>query len=222
MENVLEAQNLSKVYKTGEVKVSAIKGINLAIERGLFYSIIGKSGSGKSTLLHLLSGLDKPTSGKVLIDGVDIHKLKDNELSKLRRQKMGFVFQSYNLLPEFCVEENIKMPLYLNKNNPDKRYIKKIMEMLDIADLRLKFPNQLSGGEQQRVALARALAARPSIIFADEPTGNLDVETSKKFIYLLKAMQREFDQTVLLVTHDMEIAEQADKSIRLQDGMIIG
>jgi len=222
MENVLEAQNLSKVYKTGEVKVSAIKGINLAIERGLFYSIIGKSGSGKSTLLHLLSGLDKPTSGKVLIDGVDIHKLKDNELSKLRRQKMGFVFQSYNLLPEFCVEENIKMPLYLNKNNPDKRYIKKIMEMLDIADLRLKFPNQLSGGEQQRVALARALAARPSIIFADEPTGNLDVETSKKVIYLLKAMQREFDQTVLLVTHDMEIAEQADKSIRLQDGMIIG
>lgn len=219
---VLEVQNLSKVYKTGEVKVSAIKGINLAIERGLFYSIIGKSGSGKSTLLHLLSGLDKPTSGKVLIDGVDIHKLKDNELSKLRRQKMGFVFQSYNLLPEFCVEENIKMPLYLNKNNPDKRYIKKIMEMLDIADLRLKFPNQLSGGEQQRVALARALAARPSIIFADEPTGNLDVETSKKVIYLLKAMQREFDQTVLLVTHDMEIAEQADKSIRLQDGMIIG
>ena len=219
---VLEVQNLSKVYKTGEVKVSAIKGINLAIERGLFYSIIGKSGSGKSTLLHLLSGLDKPTSGKVLIDGVDIHKLKDNELSKLRRQKMGFVFQSYNLLPEFCVEENIKMPLYLNKNNPDKRYIKKIMEMLDIADLRLKFPNQLSGGEQQRVALARALAARPSIIFADEPTGNLDVETSKKVIYLLKAMQREFDQTVLLVTHDMEIAEQADKTIRLQDGMIIG
>lgn len=222
MSNVLEAQNLSKVYKTGEVKVSAIKGIHLAIKRGLFYSIIGKSGSGKSTLLHLLSGLDKPTSGKVLMEGVDIHKLKDSELSKLRRQKMGFVFQSYNLLPEFCVEENIKMPLYLNKNNPDKRYIKKIMEMLDIADLRLKFPNQLSGGEQQRVALARALAARPSIIFADEPTGNLDVETSKKVIYLLKAMQRELDQTVLLVTHDMEIAEQADKSIRLQDGMIIG
>ncbi|MCB6200887.1 ABC transporter ATP-binding protein [Extibacter muris] len=222
MANVLEVQNLSKVYKTGEVKVSAIKGIHLAIERGLFYSIIGKSGSGKSTLLHLLSGLDKPTSGKVLIEGVDIHKLKDSELSKLRRQKMGFVFQSYNLLPEFCVEENVKMPLYLNKNNPDNRYIKKIMEMLDIADLRLKYPNQLSGGEQQRVALARALAARPSIIFADEPTGNLDVETSKKVIYLLKALQRELDQTVLLVTHDLEIAEQADKSIRLQDGMIIG
>ncbi|WP_330647633.1 ABC transporter ATP-binding protein [[Clostridium] hylemonae] len=211
-----------KIYNTGGRKFSAIKGIDLKIEKGLFYTIIGKSGSGKSTLLHMLSGLDKPTAGHVFIDGVDIHKIKDSELAKLRRQKIGFVFQSYNLLPEFCAEENIKMPLYLNRKVPDKKYIKEIMRRLEITDLKLKFPNQLSGGEQQRVAIARALAAKPSIIFADEPTGNLDEATGKKVMNLLRTMQQEFHQTVLLVTHDTEIAGQADKLIRLQDGMIIG
>ncbi|BDF05613.1 ABC transporter ATP-binding protein [[Clostridium] hylemonae] len=222
MEVVLEAKKLMKIYNTGGRKFSAIKGIDLKIEKGLFYTIIGKSGSGKSTLLHMLSGLDKPTAGHVFIDGVDIHKIKDSELAKLRRQKIGFVFQSYNLLPEFCAEENIKMPLYLNRKVPDKKYIKEIMRRLEITDLKLKFPNQLSGGEQQRVAIARALAAKPSIIFADEPTGNLDEATGKKVMNLLRTMQQEFHQTVLLVTHDTEIAGQADKLIRLQDGMIIG
>lgn len=222
MEVVLVAKKLMKIYNTGGRKFSAIKGIDLKIEKGLFYTIIGKSGSGKSTLLHMLSGLDKPTAGHVFIDGVDIHKIKDSELAKLRRQKIGFVFQSYNLLPEFCAEENIKMPLYLNRKVPDKKYIKEIMRRLEITDLKLKFPNQLSGGEQQRVAIARALAAKPSIIFADEPTGNLDEATGKKVMNLLRTMQQEFHQTVLLVTHDTEIAGQADKLIRLQDGMIIG
>lgn len=222
MEAVLEAKKLMKIYNTGGRKFSAIKGIDLKIEKGLFYTIIGKSGSGKSTLLHMLSGLDKPTAGHVFIDGVDIHKIKDSELAKLRRQKIGFVFQSYNLLPEFCAEENIKMPLYLSRKVPDKKYIKEIMRRLEITDLKLKFPNQLSGGEQQRVAIARALAAKPSIIFADEPTGNLDEATGKKVMNLLRTMQQEFHQTVLLVTHDTEIAGQADKLIRLQDGMIIG
>ena len=222
MEVVLEAKKLMKIYNTGGRKFSAIKGIDLKIEKGLFYTIIGKSGSGKSTLLHMLSGLDKPTAGHVFIDGVDIHKIKDSELAKLRRQKIGFVFQSYNLLPEFCAEENIKMPLYLNRKVPDKKYIKEIMRRLEITDLKLKFPNQLSGGEQQRVAIARALAAKPSIIFADEPTGNLDEATGKKVMNLLRTMQQEFHQTVLLVTHDTEIAGQADKLIRLQDGMIRG
>ncbi|BFL13490.1 ABC transporter ATP-binding protein [[Clostridium] hylemonae] len=222
MEVVLEAKKLMKIYNTGGRKFSAIKGIDLKIEKGLFYTIIGKSGSGKSTLLHMLSGLDKPTAGHVFIDGVDIHKIKDSELAKLRRQKIGFVFQSYNLLPEFCAEENIKMPLYLNRKVPNKKYIKGIMRRLEITDLKLKFPNQLSGGEQQRVAIARALAAKPSIIFADEPTGNLDEATGKKVMNLLRTMQQEFHQTVLLVTHDTEIAGQADKLIRLQDGMIIG
>ena len=213
---------MMKIYNTGGRKFSAIKGIDLKIEKGLFYTIIGKSGSGKSTLLHMLSGLDKPTAGHVFIDGVDIHKIKDSELAKLRRQKIGFVFQSYNLLPEFCAEENIKMPLYLSRKVPDKKYIKEIMRRLEITDLKLKFPNQLSGGEQQRVAIARALAAKPSIIFADEPTGNLDEATGKKVMNLLRTMQQEFHQTVLLVTHDTEMAGQADKLIRLQDGMIIG
>lgn len=222
MDVVLEAKKLKKTYNTGGRKFSAIKGIDLKIEKGLFYTIIGKSGSGKSTLLHMLSGLDKPTAGHVFIDGVDIHKIKDSELAKLRRQKIGFVFQSYNLLPEFCAEENIKMPLYLSRKVPDKKYIKEIMRRLEITDLKLKFPNQLSGGEQQRVAIARALAAKPSIIFADEPTGNLDEATGKKVMNLLRTMQQEFHQTVLLVTHDTEIAGQADKLIRLQDGMIIG
>lgn len=222
MEVVLEAKKLMKIYNTGGRKFSAIKGIDLKIEKGLFYTIIGKSGSGKSTLLHMLSGLDKPTAGHVFIDGVDIHKIKDSELAKLRRQKIGFVFQSYNLLPEFCAEENIKMPLYLSRKVPDKKYIKEIMRRLEITDLKLKFPNQLSGGEQQRVAIARALAAKPSIIFADEPTGNLDEATGKKVMNLLRTMQQEFHQTVLLVTHDTEMAGQADKLIRLQDGMIIG
>lgn len=164
---ILSAKNLQKIYDMGEVKVEAVKNISLDIEKGYFYAIIGKSGSGKSTLLHLLSGFDKPTKGIVKIAGEDIHKMKDAKLSAMRREKMGFIFQSYNLLPEFCVEENIRIPLYLNHTKVDKHYIRGLMEKLGIYELRFKFPSQLSGGEQQRVAIARALAAQPDIVFAD-------------------------------------------------------
>lgn len=221
MKVVLKAKNLTKTYQLGETKLQALKGINLEIEKGYFYSIIGKSGSGKSTLLHLLSGFDRPTKGKVLINNIDIHKIKDKELSELRRKKIGFVFQSYNLLPEFCVEENIKMPLYLDHIVPNERFIKKVMKELGIINLRLKFPSQLSGGEQQRVAIARALAAKPSIIFADEPTGNLDQQSGRAVLELFQYMREVFGQTILLVTHDLDIANQADRIIRIQDGKIV-
>lgn len=221
MKVVLKAKNLTKTYQLGETKLQALKGVNLEIEKGYFYSIIGKSGSGKSTLLHLLSGFDRPTKGKVLINNIDIHKIKDKELSELRRKKIGFVFQSYNLLPEFCVEENIKMPLYLDHIVPNERFIKKVMKELGIINLRLKFPSQLSGGEQQRVAIARALAAKPSIIFADEPTGNLDQQTGRVVLELFKYMREVFGQTILLVTHDLDIANQADRIIKIQDGKIV-
>lgn len=219
---ILSARNLQKIYNMGEVKVPAVKDISLDIEKGYFYAIIGRSGSGKSTLLHLLSGFDKPTKGTVKIDGKNIHKMKDAQLSAMRREKMGFVFQSYNLLPEFCVEENIRMPIYLNHAKADKGYIRKLMETLGIYELRLKFPSQLSGGEQQRTAIARALAAQPDIIFADEPTGNLDQQSGRDVLRLLKIMKRELGQTIVLVTHDMEIAQTADRMIEIQDGMIKG
>lgn len=203
------------------MKVEAVKNISLEIEEGYFYAIIGKSGSGKSTLLHLLSGLDEPTRGTVLIEGKDIHKMKDGEMSALRREKIGFVFQSYNLLPEFCAEENIRMPLYLNHTKPNKAYIRDLMKTLGIYDLRLKFPSQMSGGEQQRVAIARALAAQPDIVFADEPTGNLDQQSGKDVLSLLKMMKEKWNQTILLVTHDMEIAQVADRIIEIRDGMVV-
>lgn len=219
---ILSARNLQKIYNMGEVKVPAVKDISLDIEKGYFYAIIGRSGSGKSTLLHLLSGFDKPTKGTVKIGGKDIHKMKDAQLSAMRREKMGFVFQSYNLLPEFCVEENIRMPIYLNHAKADKGYIRRLMETLGIYELRLKFPSQLSGGEQQRAAIARALAAQPDIIFADEPTGNLDQQSGRDVLRLLKVMKKELGQTIVLVTHDMEIAQTADRIIEIQDGMIKG
>lgn len=219
---ILSAKNLQKIYSMGEVKVPAVKDISLDIEKGYFYAIIGRSGSGKSTLLHLLSGFDKPTKGTVSIGGKNIHKMRDVQLSAMRREKMGFVFQSYNLLPEFCVEENIRMPLYLNHEKADKGYIRRLMEILGIYELRLKFPGQLSGGEQQRAAIARALAARPDIIFADEPTGNLDQQSGRDVLRLLKIMKKELGQTIVLVTHDMEIAQTADRVIEIQDGMIKG
>lgn len=219
---ILSARNLQKIYNMGEVKVPAVKDISLDVEKGYFYAIIGRSGSGKSTLLHLLSGFDKPTKGTVKIGGKDIHKMKDAQLSAMRREKMGFVFQSYNLLPEFCVEENIRMPIYLNHAKADKGYIRRLMETLGIYELRLKFPSQLSGGEQQRAAIARALAAQPDIIFADEPTGNLDQQSGRDVLRLLKVMKKELGQTIVLVTHDMEIAQTADRIIEIQDGMIKG
>lgn len=218
---ILSAKNLNKTYDMGEVKVEAVKNISLEIEKGYFYAIIGKSGSGKSTLLHLLSGFDKPTKGMVYIGGENIHKMKDAKRSALRREKMGFVFQSYNLLPEFCVEENISMPLYLNHSKPKEGYIQNLMETLGIYELRLKFPSQLSGGEQQRVAIARALVAEPDIVFADEPTGNLDQQSGRDVLELFKMMKKKWGQTILLVTHDVEIARNADRIIEIRDGMVV-
>jgi putative ABC transport system ATP-binding protein len=221
MEVILSAKHLNKTYDMGEVKVEAVKDISLEIEKGYFYAIIGKSGSGKSTLLHLLSGFDKPTKGSVYMGGEDIHKMKDAKLSAMRREKMGFVFQSYNLLPEFCVEENISIPLYLNHSKPKEGYIQELMKALGIYELRLKFLSQLSGGEQQRVAIARALVAQPDIVFADEPTGNLDQQSGRGVLELLKMMKEKWGQTLLLVTHDMEIAQNADRIIEIQDGVIV-
>ena len=221
MDYILRAKNLSKTYGVGEGKVEAVKGIDLEIEKGYFYTIIGKSGSGKSTLLHLLSGFDKPTEGKVIFQNKNIHKLKDREISKIRQEKFGFVFQAYNLLPEFCVEENIKMPAYISNSKIDRKYMTALMRLLEIDHLRIKFPNQLSGGEQQRAAIARALIMRPDIIFADEPTGNLDQKSGEKVIQILQYMKYELGQTILLVTHDRDIAKQADRIIRIQDGRII-
>lgn len=221
MEVILSARNLQKTYDTGGMKVEAVKNISLDIEKGYFYAIIGKSGSGKSTLLHLLGGFDTPTKGTVKIGGENIHKMKDAKLSALRREKMGFVFQSYNLLPEFCVEENIRMPLYLNHVKPEKGAIRELMKKLGIEGLRLKFPSQLSGGEQQRVAIARALVAQPDIVFADEPTGNLDQQSGRDVLGLLKMMNEKWGQTILLVTHDMEIAQDAGRMIEIRDGMAV-
>ena len=221
MDIILEAKHLYKIYNMGEVEVHAVDGIDLCIERGRFYAIVGKSGSGKSTLLHLLSGLDRPTKGRVLIDKMDISKMKDAELSMMRRRKIVFVWQSYQLLQEFCVEENIKMPLYLEEKKEDSRYIRYIMEKLEIIDLRLKFPSQLSGGEQQRTAIARALVAKPDIIFADEPTGNLDQKTGREVLKVFRNIQRMLGQTILLVTHDMEIAQLADEIIHMEDGVVL-
>lgn len=221
MSVILKAENLVKTYDMGETKVQAVRGVDLEIHEKTFYAIVGKSGSGKSTLLHLLSGFDKPTEGTVLLDGVNIHKMKDKEIAEIRRKKFGFVFQAYNLLPEFCAEENIKMPLYLDAAKVDEDYIEEIMKKLGIIDLRFKFPCQLSGGEQQRVAIARALAVKPRLIFMDEPTGNLDQKSGQEVLELLELTKEQFGQSILLVTHDLEIASLADQVIHIQDGIIV-
>lgn len=221
MSVILRAENLVKNYDLGETKVQAIRGIDLEIEENTFYSIVGKSGSGKSTLLHVLSGFDKPTEGLVFFEGKNIYKMKSRELAEIHRKKIGFVFQSYHLLPEFCAEENIKMPLYLDNTTDYQSYVEELMEKLGIVDLRLKFPCQMSGGEQQRVAIARALVAKPKIIFADEPTGNLDGKSAHEVLELLQCVQEEFGQSILLVTHDLEIAGKADKIIHIQDGILV-
>lgn len=217
---ILRTNQLEKIYSSGENAVHALKHVDISIEEGTFNAIIGKSGSGKSTLLHVISGLDHPTSGEVFLEGENIHAMTDKELSALRRQKFGFVFQSYNLLSEFCVEENIKMPLFLDKRPCDEAYIEEIMKSLGILEKRYKFPDELSGGQQQRVALARALANKPRIIFADEPTGNLDKKTGEEVLELLIDTKKRFQQTILLVTHDLDIARLADRVIQIEDGEI--
>lgn len=220
--DILITKQLKKYYEMGENIVKALDGVDISVQKGEFIAIVGKSGSGKSTLLHILGGLDTLTSGKVLIDGNDISQMKKDELTIFRRRKIGFVFQNYNLLPLMNVYENVVLPIKLDGISPDKEYVNQIIEMLGLKEKRYAMPNQLSGGQQQRVALARALAAKPAIILADEPTGNLDSRTSQDVLGLIKISSERFAQTVVMITHNDEIAQMAGRIIRLQDGVICG
>ena len=218
--NILSTHNLTKTYGTGDNVVHALTDVSLDIEEGKFVSIIGSSGSGKSTLLNLLGGLDRPTSGDVILDGKAIFEMDDEALTIFRRRKIGFVFQNYNLVPILNVYENIVLPIELDGTKIDTAYVDIIMDVLGLSEKKFSMPNQLSGGQQQRVAIARALAAKPSIILADEPTGNLDSKTSMDVIALLKLTGKEFAQTIVMITHNEEIATMADQMIRIEDGRI--
>ncbi len=218
--NILSTHNLTKTYGTGDNVVHALTDVSLDIEEGKFVSIIGSSGSGKSTLLNLLGGLDRPTSGDVILDGKAIFEMDDEALTIFRRRKIVFVFQNYNLVPILNVYENIVLPIELDGTKIDTAYVDKIMDVLGLSEKKFSMPNQLSGGQQQRVAIARALAAKPSIILADEPTGNLDSKTSMDVIALLKLTGKEFAQTIVMITHNEEIATMADQMIRIEDGRI--
>lgn len=219
--SILQTENLTKIYGDGENAVHALRGINLTVEKGEFTAIVGTSGSGKSTLLHMLGGLDRPTTGKVMVDRKDIFTLSEEELTIFRRRKIGFVFQSYNLVPILNLYENIVLPLELDGKKIDRGYIDQIAETLGLKDRLEALPNQLSGGQQQRVAIARALAGNPSIILADEPTGNLDSKTSQDVLSLLKVTSEKFGQTIVMITHNEEIAQMADRIIHIEDGCII-
>ena len=218
---ILETKDLKKQYGTGDTAVHALAGVNLSVENGEFVAIVGTSGSGKSTLLHMLGGLDRATSGKVYVDGKDIFSLKDEELTIFRRRKIGFVFQAFILVPVLSVYENIVLPLQLDGRTIDETYLNQIVEALGLQEKLQALPNQLSGGQQQRVAIARALAAKPAIILADEPTGNLDSRTSQDVMGLLKTTSSKFSQTIVMITHNGEIAQLADRIIRIEDGCIV-
>lgn len=217
---ILKAVDIEKTYGKGQLKVEALKSTNLEIEEGVFHAIIGKSGSGKSTLLHILGGLDKPTWGKLYLENESVFDLKDKELAILRRRRIGFVFQSFNLLQEHTVVENILMPIHLDSREVDEEHFNKVISTLGIGEKLNYYPDELSGGERQRVAIARALVSKPAIILADEPTGNLDEKTGDEVIKLIKDLAKEFNQTIVLVTHDLEIAQNADRVITLIDGEI--
>lgn len=219
---MLKVENLKRYYKTNDVEVRALDGVSFEVKKGEFISIIGASGSGKSTLLHLLGGLDYPTSGKVLIDGTDIYALKDDERTIFRRRNIGFVFQSYNLLPMLNVYENIIISFGLDGDAVDKKYVDSVIDILEISDQKYKMPNELSGGQQQRVAIARALVTKPSLILADEPTGNLDSKSSSQVVYLLKKINKELGNTILMITHDDAVAQAAEKTLRIEDGRLVG
>ena len=220
--SILKTVELKKYYGSSENEVHALNGVNFSVEEGEFVSIVGTSGSGKSTLLHMLGGLDRPTSGKVFVDGKDIFSLKDEELTIFRRRKIGFVFQSYNLVPVLNVYENNVLPIELDGNKVDKGYVKELINTLGIKEKLDNLPNQLSGGQQQRVAIARALAAKPAIVLADEPTGNLDSRTSQDVLGLLKVTGDKFGQTIVMITHNPELAQLADRIVRIEDGLIQG
>lgn len=219
--SILKTDELKKYYGTGENQVRALDGVSFQVEKGEFVSVVGTSGSGKSTLLHMLGGLDRPTSGKVIIDGQDLSELKDDALCIFRRRKIGFVFQNYNLVPSLNVYENIVLPVQLDGRVPDEAFLKTIVDTLGISEKLNSLPNNLSGGQQQRVAIARALVAKPAIILADEPTGNLDSKTSQDVLGLLKISSNKFAQTIVMITHDEEIAQLADRIVRIEDGKIL-
>lgn len=216
----IEAKDLSKIYGTGESRVTALDRANLEIASGDFISIMGPSGSGKSTLLHLLSGLDQPTSGSLTYGGKDIYTFRDKELSAFRRQRIGFIFQQFNLLPVLTAKENIIMPLLLDKKQPDEAYLAQLAKLLGIQDRLTHLPHELSGGQQQRVAIARALIAKPDIIFADEPTGNLDSKSGSEVMEMLKSIWRTMGKTLVIITHDKRIAQMAEREFQIIDGVL--
>lgn len=219
--NILSTNNLTKYYGAKPLLVKALDGISLEIEQGSFTAIVGTSGSGKSTLLHMLGGLDTPTGGSVCVDGQELSGMEKNELAIFRRRKIGFIFQNYNLMPNLTVYDNIVLPVELDGRSVDKEYLATIAKILGLEDKLNRKPNKLSGGQQQRVAIARALVAKPAIILADEPTGNLDSHTSQEVIGLLKTTSEKFHQTIAMITHNEEIAQSADRTIRIEDGKIV-
>ena len=218
---ILETKDLKKYYGSGDTLVKALDGINLSVENGEFVAIVGTSGSGKSTLRHMLGGLDRPTSGTVTVGGKDIFSLKDEELTIFRRRKIGFVFQAYNLVPVLSVYENIVLPIQLDGGKVDEAYVNQVIHTLGLEAKLQNLPNQLSGGQQQRVAIARALATKPAIILADEPTGNLDSKTSQDVLSLMKVTSQKFAQTMVMITHNEEIAQLSDRIVRIEDGRIV-
>lgn len=217
---LLEVKNLSKTYGQGEAAVHALRGATFAVPKGEFVAVVGESGSGKSTLLNLIGGLDTPTEGKVLIDGKDIFAMKDRSLTVFRRRNIGFVFQSFNLIPELTVEQNILFPVLLDYQTPDRAYLEELLEVLGLTERRHHLPGQLSGGQQQRAAIGRALITRPALILADEPTGNLDTRNSGEVIALLKKASRTYEQTIVMITHSRTIAQTADRILQVSDGVV--
>ncbi|XID91850.1 ABC transporter ATP-binding protein [Paenibacillaceae bacterium WGS1546] len=219
--NVINVDGLSKTYGAGTTQVNALKDVSFGINQGEFVAVVGASGSGKSTLLHMLGGLDKPTGGCVRIDGENLYALKEKDRAVFRRRKIGFIFQAYNLIPVLNVEENIVLPMLLDRRQPDKSYVHELIGTLGLHERRKHLPSELSGGQQQRVAIGRALAYRPAIVLADEPTGNLDSANGREVVELLKLAVRQFHQTVIVITHDMNVAAEADRVLSLQDGRLV-
>jgi putative ABC transport system ATP-binding protein len=218
--NLLEVKSISKTYGSGEAAVHALKAISFSVPKGEFVAIVGESGSGKSTLLNMVGALDTPTSGKVFIDGKDIFSMKDSSLTIFRRRNIGFIFQSFNLIPELDVDQNIIFPVLLDYQKPDKKYLEELLTVLNLKERRHHLPSQLSGGQQQRVAIGRALITRPSLILADEPTGNLDTQNSSEVITLLKEAARKYQQTIVMITHSRSIAQTADRILQVSDGIL--
>lgn len=219
--SILQTSNLKKIYGSGDTAVHALNGVSFSVDKGEFVAIVGTSGSGKSTLLHMLGGLDRPTSGSVTVDGQKLFSLKEDDLTVFRRRKIGFVFQNYNLVPVLNVYENIVLPIQLDGNTPDADYIKSIVETLGLGSKLKNLASNLSGGQQQRVAIARALSTKPAIILADEPTGNLDSKTSLDVLKLLKMTSEKYSQTIVIITHDEQLAQMADRIVRIEDGRIV-